>query len=434
MDTEMRQIYKAKADEIAIRVFQDNLRPLLLDPPLGQKFVMGIDPGFRTGCKVACLNALGTLLEYTTIYPHTSNADSSAKTIIHLTGKYNIEAIAIGNGTGGKETLDFIKKLGLSSSIDIFLVSEAGASIYSASEIAREEFPDLDLTYRSAVSIGRRLMDPLAELIKIDPRSIGVGQYQHEVHQGKLKEALDQTVISCVNSIGVQVNTASIPLLSYIAGLGPSLAANIVQYREQHGPFKSRDSLKKVPRLGDKAFEQCAGFLRIRESINPLDNTGVHPERYALVMKMAHDLNVPLPKLLANRDLTTKIPLASYVDEQVGIPTLTDIMKELANPGLDPRGSAKVFHFNEGINTIEDVEIGLELRGKVSNLTQFGAFIDIGVKQDGMVHISQMSDRFISNPAEVLTLGQEVMVKVIGVEIDRSRIQLSLKGLSQYQR
>ncbi len=434
METEMRQIFKTKADETAIRVFQENLRPLLLAPPVGQKSVIGIDPGFRTGCKVVCLNALGTLLEYTTIYPLTQSADLSGKTIKHLINKYDTSAIAIGHGTGGKETLDFIKGLNLPPSIDVFLVNEAGASIYSASEIARAEFPDLDLTYRSAISIGRRLMDPLAELIKIDPRSIGVGQYQHEVHQGKLKEALDQTVVSCVNSVGVQLNTASIPLLTYVSGLGPSLATNIVQYREQHGPFNSRDSLRKVPRLGEKAFEQCAGFLRIRDSVHPLDKTGVHPERYTLVKKMASDLGVTLADLVGNTEMVRKINLKNYVSEDVGLPTLTDIAKELSNPGLDPRGSAQVFHFNEGINTIEDLEIGMELKGKVTNLTQFGAFIDIGVKQDGMAHISQVSDRFVSNPSEVLTLGQEVRVKVIGVDMDRRRIQLSLKGVSQPQR
>jgi protein Tex len=434
METEMRQHFKALADAIAIRIFQENLSPLLLAPPLGQKRVMGIDPGFRTGCKVVCLSDTGALMEHTTIYPHTQAASEAEKTLLHLAEKHQTEAIAIGNGTAGKETLDFVRSLPLPGSVDVFLVSESGASIYSASPVAREEFPDLDLTYRSAISIGRRLMDPLAELIKTDPRSIGVGQYQHDVHQGKLKEALDQTVMSCVNKVGINVNTASVPLLTYVSGLGPVLAANIVRYRSENGPFPTRDSLKKVPRLGDKAFEQCAGFLRIRDGKHPLDNTGVHPERYALVQRMAEDLGVPMPSLPGKTELISRIRPEDYVSEQAGLPTLKDILRELSHPGLDPRGKASVFHFNEGLHSMEDLREGMLVRGIVTNITQFGAFVDIGVKQDGMVHISQISDRFIKNPAEVLSLGQEVHATVIGLDMDRRRIQLSLKGNSRDQR
>ncbi len=430
IETEFRTASKEKADEEAIRVFVENLRQLLLAPPLGQQRVLGIDPGFRTGCKVAVLNENGDLLHHTAIYPHPPQADVPAarRTLTELTGKYNITAIAIGNGTAGRETDEFCRKISFERPVQVFMVSEAGASIYSASETAREEFPDLDLTVRGAVSIGRRLMDPLAELVKIDPKSIGVGQYQHDVNQVKLKESLDRTVESCVNAVGINLNTASKHLLTYISGLGPVLAQNIVRYRSENGPFQSRQQLKKVPRMGEKAFEQCAGFLRIRQAENPLDNTAVHPESYPVVEKMAADLGVSVPELIASPVLRQKIEPGRYVTATTGLPTLNDILKELAKPGLDPRGEAKAFAFGN-VHSIEDLSAGMVLPGIVTNITNFGAFVDIGVKQDGLVHISQLADKFVKNPADVVSLNQQVTVRVTEVDIARKRVQLSMKGV-----
>jgi uncharacterized protein len=406
----------------------ENLRQLLLQAPLGQKRVMGIDPGFRTGCKIVCLDASGTLLENATIYPHppqSQEAEARDK-IKRLVQKHQIDAIAIGNGTAGRETETVCQSIPFSPPLSIFSVNEAGASIYSASDIAREEFPDYDVTVRGAVSIGRRLMDPLAELVKIDPKSIGVGQYQHDVNQSELKESLDRTVESCVNLVGVNLNTASKHLLTYISGLGPSLAQNIVKYRTENGSFKSRSELRKVARLGDKAFEQCAGFLRIREAVNPLDNTAVHPESYPIVEKMAADLGVKINALIQDKALQKQIKLEKYVSPTIGLPTLTDILKELAKPGLDPRGEAKTFSFGD-VHKIEDLKVGMTLPGIITNITAFGAFVDIGVKQDGLVHISQMSHKFIKNPNEVVKLRQEVAVKIIEVDAARKRINLSMR-------
>ncbi|HMQ49741.1 MAG TPA: Tex family protein [Saprospiraceae bacterium] len=428
IETEFRNSSKEKADLEAIRVFATNLRQLLLGAPLGAKRVMGIDPGFRTGCKIVCLDENGDLIGKSTIYPHPPQSDTwmAAKTVVELADQYQIEAIAIGNGTAGRETMSFCKGLTFGRKPQIFLVNEAGASVYSASDIAREEFPQEDVTVRGAISIGRRLVDPLAELVKIDPKSIGVGQYQHDVHQGMLKEQLDEVVVSCVNSVGINLNTASAHLLTYVSGLGPVLARNIVQYRTENGAFPSREALKQVARMGSKSFEQSAGFLRIRQGNNPLDNTAVHPERYPLVEKMAADLGCTITELIQRADLRKNIRLQQYVSAEVGLPTLNDILKELEKPGLDPRGEARAFEFAP-LHSIDDVRPGMVLPGIVNNITNFGAFVDIGIKEGGMVHVSQMANRFIRNPAEVVQLHQEVMVKVLEVDLQRKRIQLSMK-------
>jgi protein Tex len=432
IETETRNTYKEKADDEAIKVFSENLRQLLLSSPLGQKRVLGIDPGFRTGCKVVCLDAQGNLLENDTIYPHPPQQElSKANRLIGaLMEKHAIEAVAIGNGTAGRETEQFIRELLSAKSIEIFMVNESGASIYSASEIAREEFPDHDITVRGAVSIARRLMDPLAELVKIDPKSIGVGQYQHDVDQAKLKSELDQVVESCVNKVGVNINTASKNLLTYVSGLGPQLAQNIVDYRKENGAFKSRKELKKVQRMGEKTFEQCAGFLRIKEAKHPLDNSAVHPESYPIVEAMAKELDCKIDDLMKHAVLRKQINLQKYVTPNVGLPTLTDILQELAKPGLDPRETLKQFEFAHGISKIEHLSTGMVLPGIVTNITNFGAFVDIGVKQDGLVHISQLANKYVSNPNEVVQLQQHVMVKVVEVDIDRKRIQLSMKEVN----
>ncbi|WP_294185708.1 Tex family protein [uncultured Sphingobacterium sp.] len=428
METEIRVLTRQKADEEAIKVFADNVRQLLLAAPLGQKRLLAIDPGFRTGCKTVVLDEQGQLKENTAIFPHTgaNGLAEAQKTIKYLVSKYDIQAIAIGNGTAGRETEEFVRKLGLNN-VTIVMVNESGASIYSASETAREEFPDQDVTVRGAVSIGRRLMDPLAELVKIDPKSIGVGQYQHDVDQNKLQTSLDDTVISCVNAVGVELNTASKQILSYVSGLGPSLAQQIIKYRNENGPFASRRELKKVPRLGDKAFEQAAGFLRIRHAANPLDSSAVHPERYALVEQMAKDLGKKVDDLLKDADLRKSIPLKNYISEEVGLPTLNDILSELAKPGLDPREKFEAFSFTEGVNSIGDLKVGMKLPGIVTNITNFGAFVDIGVHQDGLVHLSQLSNRYVSDPQEIVKVQQHVMVTVTEVDEKRNRIALSMK-------
>ena len=429
METEVRVVSKDKADEDAIAVFAENLRQLLLAAPLGEKKVMALDPGFRTGCKLVCLDKQGQLLEHTAIYPHppqNKHAMASA-VVLGLVEKYGIEVIAVGNGTAGRETETFLKSIGLPSSVAVVMVNESGASVYSASEAAREEFPNEDVTVRGAVSIGRRLMDPLAELVKIDPKSIGVGQYQHDVDQNMLKKGLDDVVMSCVNGVGVEVNTASKQLLTYVSGLGPALAQNIVNYRNENGPFRSRASLKKVPRLGEKAFEQAAGFLRIRDAKNPLDSSAVHPESYHVVEKMAKDQGVQLQELMQKDALRKQINLKQYVTEQTGLPTLKDIMEELAKPGRDPREKFELFSFAEGINSIEDLHEGMELPGIVTNIVDFGAFVDIGVHQDGLVHLSQLANRYVKHPTEVVKVHQKVKVRVIGIDIKRNRINLSMK-------
>ena len=428
METEVRLFTKKLADTEAIRVFVDNARQLLLAAPVGQKRIMAIDPGFRTGCKLVCLDEQGQLIENRNIYPHNGNEASkeAGKTIKFLSDKYKIEAIAIGNGTAGRETETFVRSLQIPNLI-IVMVNESGASIYSASDVAREEFPDKDITVRGAVSIGRRLMDPLAELVKIDPKSIGVGQYQHDVDQNQLQSSLDDTVISCVNAIGVELNTASKQILSYISGLGPQLAQNIVEYRNMNGAFKRRNDLKKIPRLGEKAFEQAAGFLRIRNAEHPLDSSAVHPERYALVEKMAKDLNCNLDDLMKDDQLRKRIKLQDYISDTVGLPTLNDILNELAKPGLDPRDQFEAFSFSDGINAITDLHVGMILPGIITNITAFGAFVDIGVHQDGLVHLSQLSNRYIKDPNEVVKVSQKVMVKVTEVDISRKRITLSMK-------
>ncbi len=428
IENEYAAASKLKADMEAIRVFAENLRQLLLAPPLGEKRVLGIDPGFRTGCKVVCLDAQGNLLHNETIYPHPPQSDyaKASRSIQKLVEAYNIQAIAIGNGTAGRETEHFIQNIRYDRNIQVFVVSENGASIYSASKIAREEFPDYDVTVRGAVSIGRRLMDPLAELVKIDPKSIGVGQYQHDVDQIMLKKSLDQTVENAVNRVGVNLNTASKHLLTYISGLGPQLAQNIVDYRAENGAFTNRRQLLKVPKMGHKTFEQCAGFLRIPDGENPLDNSAVHPESYRIVEKMAKDLKTDIDKLIRNKELIQKIELKSYATEDIGLPTLTDIMLELEKPGRDPRSSVKVFEFDPNIKKIEDLISGMELPGIVTNITNFGAFVDIGIKENGLVHISQMADKYISNPAEVVSLHQHVKVRVLEVDMVRKRVQLKL--------
>ncbi len=428
LETQMINEFKEKADDEAIRVFSENLRQLLLSAPLGQKPVLAIDPGYRTGCKVVCLDANGDFLEYTTIFPHApQNQAAPAKEVIrNLAYKYQVQAIAIGNGTASRETQAVVEQIRFDQKVDIYMVNESGASIYSASEVAREEFPDKDITVRGAISIGRRLMDPLAELVKIDAKSIGVGQYQHDVHQGKLKEALDNTVVSSVNKVGVNINTASRHILMYIAGLGPALAKNIVEFRRAQGDFTSISQLKKVPRLGEKAFEQAAGFLRIPGGSDPLDNTGVHPESYYVVLQMAKKSSMSVADFIGSKEARSNVKLVDYVNGEIGLPTLTDIMKELEKPGLDPRGEAKMFSFDPTIQSINDVREGMKVPGIVTNLTNFGAFVDIGVKQDGLLHISQITTKFIHNPAEVISLGQEVMATIIGVDVARKRINLSL--------
>ncbi|MHA8077263.1 Tex family protein [Aquirufa sp. TARAVU-A1A] len=428
MENEMRAEAKKRADEEAIRVFAENIRQLLLAAPLGQKRVLALDPGFRTGCKLVCLDEQGTLLDNTAVYPHTGpgQAQEAAHTISAWVKKHKVQAIAIGNGTAGRETEAFVRNLKLEG-ITIIMVNESGASIYSASEAAREEFPDKDITVRGAVSIGRRLMDPLAELVKIDPKSIGVGQYQHDVDQKKLQASLDDTVISCVNSVGVELNTASKQILSYVSGLGPQLAQNIIDYRTKNGPFIKRSDLKKVARLGEKAYEQAAAFLRIRHAKNPLDASAVHPERYEIVEKMAKDLNCKVSDLLANESLRKQIQLQKYVTAEVGMPTLTDILAELAKPGRDPREQFEAFEFTEGVNEIKDLRIGMKLPGIVTNITNFGAFVDIGVHQDGLVHVSQLADKFVKDPNEVVKVAQKVMVTVTEVDEARKRIALSMK-------
>lgn len=436
LETELRLETKERADREAIRVFSDNLRQLLLASPLGAKRVLGIDPGFRTGCKVVCLDRQGKLLHNTTVNPHTSEAqkEKAQQSIRRLVTDHGIEAIAIGNGTAGRETEAFIRSLGLDASIVTLMVNESGASIYSASELARQEFPDHDLTVRGAVSIGRRLMDPLAELVKIDPKSIGVGQYQHDVDQNELKSALDDVVISCVNAVGVDVNRASPQLLAYVSGLGPQLARNIVAHRDTNGPFADREALKDVPRLGPKAFEQAAGFLRIPKAANPLDASAVHPESYIIVNAMADHLNCTITELMADEQLRKNIDVQRYVTDTVGIPTLTDIMSELAKPGRDPRDSFEAFAFAENVTSIQDLEPGMQLPGIVTNVTRFGAFVDIGVHQDGLVHISEMADRFIKDPAEVVKVQQKVMVTVLEVDLDRKRISLSMRSGKKVRR
>lgn len=433
IENEFTAELKEKADEEAIRVFAENLRQLLLSPPLGQKNVLAIDPGYRTGCKVVCLDSQGNLLHNETIYPHPPQGESgkAMSKISALVDSYKVDAIAIGNGTASRETESLVKRIHFNRDIRVFVVSEDGASIYSASTVAREEFPEYDVTVRGAISIGRRLMDPLAELVKIDPKSIGVGQYQHDVDQTKLKAGLDGVVESCVNHVGVNLNTASKHLLTYISGLGPQLAKNIVEYRREKGAFRNRMELKKVARLGDKAFEQCAGFLRISDADNPLDNSAVHPESYHVVERMAKDLGCGVADLLKEENLRTKVKINNYVNEKVGLPTLKDIMNELSKPGRDPRKGIKVFEFAEGVFTMDDLKPGMTVPGIITNITNFGAFVDVGVKQDGLVHISQMANRFVSNPNDVVKLHQHVMVKVLEVDIPRKRIQLTMKDLEQ---
>lgn len=430
IESEFAGMSKEKADEEAIRVFAENLRQLLLASPLGQKRVMGIDPGFRTGCKVVCLDAQGNLLHNENIYPHppvgkTKEAMSRLQKMLEA---YRIEAIAIGDGTASRETESFVKSMRFYTDVQVFVVSEQGASIYSASKLAREEFPEYDVTVRGAVSIARRLMDPLAELVKIEPKSIGVGQYQHDVDQGKLKRSLNQTVVNCVNQVGVNLNTASSHLLTYISGLGPQLAQNIVNYRTENGPFTSRKELMKVPRMGAKAFEQCAGFLRIPNAQNPLDNTAVHPESYGIVEAMAKDLGCSINELITNKEQRLRIVPERYLNEKVGMPTLRDILQELEKPGRDPRGKAKVFEFDPNVRTMDDLRVGMELPGIVGNITNFGAFVNIGIKESGLIHLSQMSDRYITDPNEVVAIHQHVRVQVVSIDTERKRIGLKLIG------
>jgi uncharacterized protein len=433
METEVRLASKKKADGEAIKVFADNLRQLLLSSPLGQKNVLALDPGFRTGCKLVVLNRQGKLLHNEAIYPNEPQRQyaKAGETITKLCEKYGVEAIAIGNGTASRETESFVRSLNLPSSFQILVVNESGASIYSASDVAREEFPDYDVTVRGAVSIGRRLMDPLAELVKIDPKSIGVGQYQHDVDQNALKQSLDDVVMSCVNAVGVEVNTASKQLLTYVSGLGPQLAQNIVDFRNTNGPFTSRSQLKQIPRLGEKAYEQAAGFLRIRDAENPLDRSAVHPESYKIVQQMAADLNCTIPTLMSSEVLRKTIQLKKYMSDTVGLPTLHDIMNELAKPGRDPREQFETFSFTEGVNTMEDLRVGMKLPGIITNVTAFGAFVDIGVHQDGLVHISELADKYVSNPHEVVKVQQKVEVTVMEVDVRRKRIALSMKGTKQ---
>jgi len=430
METEVRKEVRLRAEDAAIAVFADNLRELLLAPALGQKNVLALDPGFRSGCKLACLDRQARLLHNDTVYPHMGDRaeQEAGNKIVDLCRLYDVEAIAVGNGTAGRETESFLRTLELDSNINIVMVNESGASVYSASEVARSEFPDHDLTVRGAVSIGRRLMDPLAELVKIDPKAIGVGQYQHDVDQKALKERLDDVVGSCVNNVGVELNTASGELLSYVSGLGPKLANAIVDYRNENGPFATREALKKVPRLGPKAFEQAAGFLRIREGDNPLDASAVHPESYKVVRAIAKDLGQPLDQVVGNASIATQIAPNSYVTDKVGLPTLTDIIEELARPGRDPRQKYEAFSFAEGINKIEDLTVGMKLPGIITNVTAFGAFVDLGVHQDGLIHISQLANKYVSNPADEVKVQQQVWVTVLEVDLERKRIGLSMKG------
>mgnify|MGYP000004478855 FL=1 len=429
IETEFASLSKEQADDEAIRVFAENLRQLLLAPPLGQKRVMGIDPGFRTGCKVVCLDAQGNLVHNENIYPHppVDKKTEAASKLRKMIEAYKIEAIAIGNGTASRETENFVTHQQFDRPVQVFVVSEQGASIYSASKTARDEFPDYDVTVRGAVSIARRLMDPLAELVKIDPKPIGVGQYQHDVDQTKLKKSLDQTVENCVNQVGVNLNTASSHLLTYISGLGPQLAQNIVAYRAANGAFASRKELMKVPRMGAKAFEQCAGFLRIAGGENPLDNTAVHPESYGIVQQMAKDLSCTVPQLIADKSLRTRIEIEKYITPTVGLPTLKDILQELDKPGRDPRDTIQVFEFDRNVRTINDLREGMTLPGIVSNITNFGAFVDIGIKENGLVHLSQLANRFITDPTEVVSIHQHVTVKVLSIDLERKRIQLTMK-------
>ena len=429
IETEFATLSKEKADVQAIKVFAENLRQLLLAPPLGQKRVLGIDPGFRTGCKVVCIDAQGNLLHNETIYPHPPHNEKykAGMKIVSLVNSYAIEAIAIGNGTAGRETEQFITNLQYDRKLQVFSVSEDGASVYSVSPIAREEFPEYDVTVRGAVSIGRRLLDPLAELVKIDPKSIGVGQYQHDVNQSELKKSLDQTVENCVNQVGVNLNTASKHLLTYVSGLGPSLAQNIVNYRTKNGAFKSRKELLKVPRLGEKAFEQAAGFLRIPDAENPLDNSAVHPESYPVVETMANDLHCSVRDLIKEKNIRNAIKLDKYLSEKTGMPTLLDIMQELDKPGRDPRAAIQVFEFDPNVKTIDDLREGQVLPGIISNITRFGCFVDIGIKEKGLIHISNLADKYVSDPTEVVSIHQHVQVKILGIDLERKRIQLSLK-------
>lgn len=431
IETEFAAQSKQKADEEAIVVFAENLRQLLLAAPLGQKRVMAVDPGFANGCKTACLDAQGNLVHHEIVYPHPPHSKRMLATAAmkRMVRQYQVEAMAVGNGTASRETSEWLNEIDFEHPVDVYVVSEDGASIYSASKIAREEFPDEDVTVRGAVSIGRRLMDPLAELVKIDPKSIGVGQYQHDVDQSQLKKSLDSVVMSCVNSVGVNLNTASQHLLTYVSGLGPTLAKNIVEYRRENGAFSSRSQLKKVPRLGPSAYEQCAGFLRIPGARNPLDNSAVHPERYSLVETMAKDQGVTVKQLVEDKALQKKIDIRKYVSGEVGMPTLTDIMAELDKPGLDPRGEVEKFEFDASIKTIEDLQVGMVVPGIVTNITKFGAFVDIGVHNDGLVHVSQMSNRYVSDPSEVVKLHEHVMVRVTEVDLKRKRIALSMKQL-----
>jgi len=432
IENEIFKIAKEKAHRDAVKVFGENLTSLLLAPPVGQKRVLALDPGFRTGCKLVCLDAQGELIHNDTIYPHppVNEKIQAIKKISTLVEAYKIEIIAIGDGTASRETENFIKKIALPKDLQVFSVSEDGASVYSASAVAREEFPNYDVTVRGAVSIGRRVMDPLAELVKIDPKSLGVGQYQHDIDQTILKEMLDNTVVSCVNKVGVNLNTASKHLLSYVSGFGPAIAQNIVNYRAENGPFKSKMELLKVKRLGAKAFEQSAGFLRIPNASNPLDNTAVHPERYPLVQKMAADVKKSVKELITDPASRSKIEIDKYISKEVGEPTLKDIMEELSKPGLDPRKTAKVMEFSNDVHTIEDLKPDMILPGLVTNITNFGVFVDVGIKQDGLIHISQLADRFVSNPADIVKLHQHLNVKVLDVDLKRGRIQLTLKGLS----
>ena len=431
METEFYNILKERADADAIKVFAENLRQLLLASPLGQKRVLAIDPGFRTGCKVVCLDAQGNLIHNETIYPFSSVREErdSVKKLENLVEAFKIEAIAIGNGTAGRETEEIVKRARFKTKVIAVMVSENGASVYSASDIARQEFPDYDVTVRGAVSIGRRLMDPLSELVKIDPKSIGVGQYQHDVNQSLLHESLNDVVVSCVNNVGVELNTASKELLSYVSGIGPVLAKKIVDYRTKKGPFVSRQELLQVDRLGEKAFEQCAGFLRIRNASNPLDRSAVHPERYELVERMAKKVGASVAELVDNKELRAKINIADFVSPECGLPTLEDIIKELDKPGLDPRTKFEVFEFDKNVSRIDDLREGMILPGIVTNITAFGAFVDVGVHQDGLVHVSQMTDKFVKDPNEVIKLHQHVKVKVTEVDVKRNRISFTMKGI-----
>jgi len=432
IETEFKNASKDSADLVAMEVFAKNLRQLLLSPPLGSKVILGLDPGFRSGCKLVVIDKIGRLLYNSVIYPHPPQSKSSEALhqISTLIDKYGVEAIAIGNGTAGRETMQLCKKLDLDFPVNLYMVNESGASIYSASKIAREEFPNHDITVRGAVSIARRLMDPLGELVKIDPKSIGVGQYQHDVNQPKLKDNLDQVVSSCVNAVGINLNTASQHLLSYVSGLNTGLATNIVSYRNDNGAFKTRKELSKVKRLGPKAFEQAAGFLRIKKSKNPLDNTGIHPERYTLVKEMAKSVGCTVEEILNNTVKIDEINLRNFINQTIGMPTLKDIITELKRPGLDPRGEAKQFEFSEQIKDIQDVKIGMILPGIINNITKFGAFVDIGIKHGGLVHISQIANKFIKDPSEVVALEQHVSVKVLDVDMERGRIQLSMKDVN----